>query len=146
MYLYAAELFRVFNPMFGQAIAREGLNRLTRRRFIDDCRQLLNREDIVVDVIHDSLATLRDMDDQQLDSLLTPIAAPQQREAMIAVLRNDGSSDVDVLLSLLGELWDAKLRDIVQNRLETLGGGPDIRNAARQPVRDTHRHTTQLSR
>ena len=145
MSLYAAELLRHLTPRVSQVIAREGLNRLARHRFVDDCRQLLNRNDIVNDVIEDCLATLRDMEDEQLNTLLAPIVGPERRTVMIGALRDDGSSDDDMVFLLLGEFWDAGLQELVRGRLETLRGGPEIRNANREQVPDATIRTTALA-
>lgn len=144
MYWYAAEVFHsLMNlPAIARAISPEGLNRLGRHRFVNDCRQLLTRDDIVRDVIEDCVTSLRELDDSQLHALFAPVVPPEQRTAMIAAIRRDGSSDLDVLLSLLGELWDAKLQDLFRQRLTTLSGGPRIQSANREPApRDSIRST-----
>lgn len=133
MYWYAAEVFRFLSPVVAQTIAREGQKRLDRRRFESDCRQLLTRNNIVRDVIEDCAASLRGLDDRQLDALFSPVIPPEQRAPLIAALRRDGNSDLDVIVSLLGELWNAKLRELLRQRLITLSGGPEIRNATREP-------------
>lgn len=143
-YWYAAEVLRLLNRRNSLWVAHKGLTRLDRERFVEDCRQLLTREGVFHEIAAECLSTLRDMDDQQLDALLALVAEPERRAAMIGNLRKDAATDDDVLLSLLGELWDAKLQDLVRERLETLSGGPEIRNANRRSVPDPTIHATAL--
>jgi hypothetical protein len=112
-----------FDPGASRTFAADGLKQLTKAAFIRDCEPFLREDCQLGDCVRRIVAAYRFASDQEVQTLAGKLDEQSAKYLAVCdrVLRRDPSKDFDnAMPELLGELWDAGVKEQVEQALARL--------------------------
>jgi hypothetical protein len=121
--LTLSRLMSSFDPGASRTFAADGLKQLTKAAFIRDCEPFLREDCQLGDCVRRIVAAYRFASDQEVQTLAGKLDEQSAKYLAVCdrVLRRDPSKDFDnAMPELLGELWDAGVKEQVEQALARL--------------------------